>query len=422
MSRTTAPVSEGGFAFAHGIFLAEASNQNQHRRATQDELRAHFASGSDKDFTAHWFEAQLIHYGLRPSKVKSVARMRLFDALRGGTLSVPRHIADLEARLKKEWIKRDRQDKKAAKILESAEAPQAESSQKSATRKRKADVTVNVTVNANLSGITASTAPTTANAAKKPKIAAPSENSSSVPARRGPTSHTARRGGISSSSTRQEAAAARSSPAPVFRTKQTARRSRPFAPRGRIPSSQLQSGGYRDQADVFDEPPPPYRENSEEDVHHDGTANLAPLGLLNGRYDISCPFVESEWPLYGSDLSLVLTLAGSSLWARFDLGIIDGVMHFEERPRRSSFDRVPFHWRGREAEGPIFYDDENNEGWIRFLGDGRIEGWVEYQGIRFEGQRIPGQGTKSEIDARTLQNEWNEYTEDEYERLNQARW
>jgi hypothetical protein len=87
------------------------------------------------------------------------------------------------------------------------------------------------------------------------------------------------------------------------------------------------------------------------------------------------------------------------LWGEFDLGVIKGVMYFEEWPRSSSFDTVPFHWRGREAEGPISYDDENTEGWIKFLGDGRIEGWINYQGIHFEGHRVRSQGTRSETNA-----------------------
>ncbi|KAF5000449.1 hypothetical protein FGRMN_1780 [Fusarium graminum] len=45
----------------------------------------HSTSGSDKHHSAHWFESQLIHYGLQPLKTKSVARMHLFDAANAGT-------------------------------------------------------------------------------------------------------------------------------------------------------------------------------------------------------------------------------------------------------------------------------------------------------------------------------------------------
>ena len=109
------PVVENGFAFANGEFFAEASGQNRHRRATLDELKAHVDSGSDKNHTAHWFEAQLIHYGLPSSKVKSVARMRLYDAVKADTIAVPTHIVKLEAKLRKEWTRQDNKIKRAGK-------------------------------------------------------------------------------------------------------------------------------------------------------------------------------------------------------------------------------------------------------------------------------------------------------------------
>ncbi|EHK18315.1 uncharacterized protein TRIVIDRAFT_47613 [Trichoderma virens Gv29-8] len=395
MSKTAALVSEGKFAFTNGFFFAEASD-HRHRRATQEELRTHFASGSDKDYTAHWFEAQLIHYGLQPSKVKS-------------------------NKLKKEWTKRDRAEKKAAKNVSSTAVPQVEATEKS-TRKRKADVTVNVTINANHLGNTASSAPI-ANEFKRAKASKSSENGSAPMPPRFTMRQTARRGGSSQSSRRPEPVT-RTSPAPAPPISYMARRGSLSVSHGRVQSSRAQSDVYSDytHVDSFDEPPPPYKDYCEDSSRYDGTASLLPLGLLNSRYDISSPYVESQWPRYASELSLVFTIAGSSLWGRFDFGIIEGVLYFEERPWSSSYDSIPFFWRGREAEGPISYDDENNRGWIKFLGDGRIEGWIDHQGVQFEGQRLPGQGTRSEIDASTMQNEWDLYTEEEYNRLNEARW
>lgn len=124
-----------GFAFANGDFFASASNQNRHRRATLAELKEHFKSGNDRDHPAHWFEAQLLHYGLPPSKTKSVARMRLFDAVKVGKLTVPAHITKLEGSLKKEWANNDREAKKAVDAVAKAGKP------KAAGVKRKAEGT-----------------------------------------------------------------------------------------------------------------------------------------------------------------------------------------------------------------------------------------------------------------------------------------
>jgi hypothetical protein len=81
-----------------------------HHRATPAELKDHFSKGSDKDHLAHWFEAQLRHYGLPPSKTKTVARMHLLDSFNAGMLAaVPAEVNKLEGRLKKDWLKNDRE-------------------------------------------------------------------------------------------------------------------------------------------------------------------------------------------------------------------------------------------------------------------------------------------------------------------------
>ena len=129
------PIAEGRFAFANGDFFAETSGQKRHRRATVGELKEHFSSGTDKDHPAHWFEAQLVHYGLKPSKTKSVARMRLFDAVNRDNLAVPSDLVELEAKLRKEWAKNDKAVR-AGKIVNGAK--KVAGTQKPVMSKRKA--------------------------------------------------------------------------------------------------------------------------------------------------------------------------------------------------------------------------------------------------------------------------------------------
>jgi hypothetical protein len=121
------------------------------------------------------------------------------------------------------------------------------------------------------------------------------------------------------------------------------------------------------------------------------------------------------------DLELTLTLAGNELWGRFNLGVYEGVLRFDERPMRSSHDRLYFTWRGREDQGPVIYG-ENNEGWMEFLGNGRINGCIDRQSLSFRVRRVEGQGTRSSIDARDLQDEYDGYDEDLYDQENRARW
>ncbi|EEU42707.1 uncharacterized protein NECHADRAFT_47452 [Fusarium vanettenii 77-13-4] len=406
------PVSEGAFAFAHGDFFAEASGQNRHRRATPQELKTHFTSGNDKDHPAHWFEAQLIHYGLQPSKTKS-------------------------GKLKKEWTKNDREAKKVSKASTSTPA-------KVAGAKRKADddagpskkaktTTTKVTTTTKATTTKASASKASASKASTSKASA-AKAPSATPAKK----QTARRGGISQGPTR---ASRQDSPESPPRKKQTARRSNAFMARGRIEAPSPRPTGYDFAA------PPPYSEypddggyrsddypshggyqshsdNYDNDGYDDGyddEVSLAPLGLLNGDYEIDSEYVTSQWDYPPDDLGLTLTLSGSSLWGRFNLGVYEGVFFIEDRPMRSSHEKVWFKWRGREDQGPIIYGDRNN-GWIKFLGDGRIEGFLDMQSLSFQGRRFPDQPTRSSIDARSMKNEFDGYSEDEYDRENRARW
>ncbi|KAL2860274.1 hypothetical protein BJX68DRAFT_261234 [Aspergillus pseudodeflectus] len=81
---------------------------NRHRRCTVPELHDPFSSpgsASAKDKPAHWYRAQLIHYGVHPTDNKGTAMMRLLDAVRLGELEVPDHLVKLEENLKRKWQK-----------------------------------------------------------------------------------------------------------------------------------------------------------------------------------------------------------------------------------------------------------------------------------------------------------------------------
>ena len=106
------------------VLLAEVSNRSRHPRATVPELRAILRPTDAADHevdnhVSHWWEAQLLHYGLRPSKAKAVAKTRLLDALNQGTLAVPRDIIKIEAELKKQWAKTEREAKAELKKVQS---------------------------------------------------------------------------------------------------------------------------------------------------------------------------------------------------------------------------------------------------------------------------------------------------------------
>jgi hypothetical protein len=81
----------------------------RHPRAADSELRSLLlpkglkSAASPKDPVAHWYEAQLIHYGLPRTRDKNLAKVRLTQALTAGKLAVPADVKKTEADLKKEW-------------------------------------------------------------------------------------------------------------------------------------------------------------------------------------------------------------------------------------------------------------------------------------------------------------------------------
>jgi membrane protein involved in colicin uptake len=110
------PVTNGQFSFNVDTFYVAASGGQIHRRAAPPEIKALYDTSVDStpDHPGHWYEAQLIHYGLPPSKVKATAKMRLLKALQDGALSVPKESIQIEKNLKKEWKKQDSKERPLA--------------------------------------------------------------------------------------------------------------------------------------------------------------------------------------------------------------------------------------------------------------------------------------------------------------------
>ncbi|KAK3331911.1 hypothetical protein B0T19DRAFT_88796 [Cercophora scortea] len=481
---TVPPATRDAWSYS-GDLHVEVSGHNRHRRAAVPELKAHF-DGSDgsKDRPAHWYEAQLIHYGLPPSKTKGTAKMRLFEAVNKGNLTVPSHIGKLESELKKEWTKNEREAKQALKKAAATPATTARAG------KRKADDTPasfgtgnNVNINLSVSigpqgnlligtggsgpaakkaratktvpspateapkaapkaapktaSKTASKAAPTVKAApvkKEATLVPPKSTAAAPPVPR--TKQTARRG---SSSTAARAVSSRPAvpaapPSPPRRIQYARRggamaysgRGRPVILNGGVPEYATSSYGNRDDDDNDDdndddEPPPPYpgsprgyygADDSDND-HRSGfssqqsrssqppSSQLPPLGLLNGRYDVHC--IDSM-----PNSHLILTLDGNALWGAFDIGPLSGVLRLDQRPYQSSHSPLYFQWRGRDTQDGE-HDETDDGSFIKFLGDGRIEGEIGfYRGmITFEGHRVGGQGTRSEISARQMRDDWD---------------
>lgn len=421
------PISRNGFHY-NGDLYVEVGNLNRHKRASIAEIKSLLrpdlkqSKAADtltpKDQVGHWYEAQLIHYGLPPSKDKARAKMRLLEALNGSRLVVPKEISMLEIEMKKEYAAADRKAKAAYK----AQAGTTATPGSAAGKKRKQpDAANNISININFG----SQGEVTANGqfaerpppAKKVKNsdgkASAKDQSQSDTNRANRPIQTARRSTGSFAVGQRSANIGDSSPAPS-RPKQTAKRSTGSFPVGQRSSSTVSTSPAKPKPSMKKEPKFKQEPTTSQD--------LPKLGLLNGYYDIECPTVESEWPDWANELSLVLTLDSPSMWAAYDFGMFSGIIHIPERPYTSSHEPIPCHWRGTEnGEGEMSFG-EHCTGAITFLGGGRIEGWLSLYGrCEFYGTRRDGPGNAPRT-AASMRQEWDGYNEEEYEAASRQRW
>ena len=167
--------------------------------------------------------------------------------------------------------------------------------------------------------------------------------------------------------------------------------------------------------------PPPH--SSPRHAAFPSSSSSSSLGLINGIYDISCPYVTEQW--YCEDLTITLAMDGQLVWGSYDFGMFSGIFLLQNRPYNEDLGKpLPVQWRGREnGEGEMTTGDDN-EGHITFLGNGRIEGSLRIMGsFDFEGQKSAAQSNgQGGMMARSMRAEWDSYNEEayEYERVN--RW
>ncbi|KFA80001.1 hypothetical protein S40288_01883 [Stachybotrys chartarum IBT 40288] len=243
--------------------------------------------------------------------------MRLYDAVKGGNLSVLTDIAKLEGR---PLVSREKPMPPPAQPRKQKGAPNCQDG-----------IRKNETLKKSTEPARQDAAPTTAEAGPSRGIGK------------------ARRGGIAQGPNRASSATVAAEP-PRPQAKQTARRSAAWAARGRIAFSsssapRVKSTGLAIEADYMDYYDTDTDSDSvkDEDGYDDEKPrDLAPLGLLNGTYSIISDNIRSQWLHVGNNFELTLTLGGNRLWVKFDLGIVKGVMLFDERPRQSSHQPLRF--------------------------------------------------------------------------------
>ena len=116
MDITVPSVVRGEFFYRDVLLVDVGGDLKKHPRASTSEIKSYLegkAGKAGKDQVAHWYEAQVIHYGLQRTKDKNTAKVRLQQALGQEKLNVPSHLVDMEAQMKKEYASNVRKAKAA---------------------------------------------------------------------------------------------------------------------------------------------------------------------------------------------------------------------------------------------------------------------------------------------------------------------
>lgn len=484
------PVSRGDFHY-NGNLYVEVGNLNRHERATVEDITTTLrpdlkkskkvSSDQPKDQVGHWYEAQLIHYGLPPSKDKARAKMRLLEALNQSKLVVPPNIVKMEAEMKKEYAAVER---KAKAQYKASMMPTMKSEPSVVGKKRKQsessgnmnNIDVNISLGNNFQGFpgainttdsqspakkakttpskptkkkseeTASSKPPKKNT--KPEIQQPSPQAPPRPKQTARSSklteawlkdpslgpgpidratglHIPHPSTMTQGTTDKNPAAAKKEPAIK---KSAAVKQEPKVkketPVKKEPGTQKEPK-LKTEAKVKKEPSA--AKPSSKIKREPTTDNPPPpLGLINGIYTLSCPTVSQEWPSFqpdDDDLTLTLSLSATTVWGAYDLGMFSGIIFLPNRPYQASpTTPLSFTYRGREnSEGQMSFG-HGCDGEITFLGNGKIEGWIGVYGrCRFAGVRRAEAGTAVRS-AWSMREEWEGYNQEAYDEENGARW
>ncbi|KAK5947220.1 hypothetical protein PMZ80_001368 [Knufia obscura] len=435
-------VRNGSFVYRDALF-AEVGEGKRHPRASALELKDLLLPKKNaipsKVQVAHWYEAQLLHYGLPRVKDKNAAKVRLLGALTGGSLNVPSHVRELEADLRKQYLSAQRKAKNVARKTETAapastgkkrKAGEMEASQKSGSTTKMSftvgDMTVNIDHATSSSSKTAAKRSTTTAKAATPRATAKKENVKASPSKAAKTSSkpakppaTKERKKSASPTKEQEVPSARST-ATIgnhARQKQTARRGRPFNySAGR--DTPVQTAPTPVDTDD-DEPPPPY---SEYDGY--GENSQANDSDINYVVQISGEYTISTSPDDSAELLIRLSHQRDQLWRWFNIESKTGIIRLDNLDDIAGSVRKSFGWRSEDSETGQLRFGKGCDGWIEFNGGGGVRGafhgLIGGRDVDFDGGLQDHYGHESEDEKEEAigawASQWHEFPERAYGR------
>ncbi|KAF2207565.1 hypothetical protein CERZMDRAFT_102247 [Cercospora zeae-maydis SCOH1-5] len=413
------PVVRGEFVYRDVLLVDVGGELKRHPRASEAELKA-LLNGKNvaKDQVGHWWEAQLIHYGLQRSKQKDTAKVRLSQALAQGKLKTqPPHLADMEAQMKKEYAAAVR---KAAKLSTPAvnkgakrgrEEESKSSSQRTKVSVRVGDVSVDIdhgdVVPAKKQKKTVSSTKATA-APKKAIASSATKASSKIPAT--PKASKQQQQQLEKSSFSNDNVFQRSGsnpkPSPAVKPKAAPE---PKVKREPAASSQAPARpkpSVKREGYLFDE-------NA-----MDTRVDMPPEKWeITGVYSVYCPQITEQLPEEEQNLRLFIEVNVESgiTWGGFELVMKSGVIKMDEVDFNR---RLSFGWRAKDSWDDTLRFGKKCFGEIEFDGMGGVRGVFHSmfnEPCEFTGKRRPGPRWSGKS-VYKYEQEWNDFPKQAYGR------
>ncbi|KAJ9615363.1 hypothetical protein H2200_001438 [Cladophialophora chaetospira] len=419
----TPEIRKGAFVYRDTLFVDLGSNKRHPRASPQDlkDLLLPKSGATPKDQVAHWYEAQLIHYGLPRSKDKNTAKVRLTNAITSKTLDIPKDIVAMESEMKKDYASAMRKAKSAA--MKAPAGKEVASKTKKSTSKTTVELEIDgMKIKIDREAIEAAKKKTgkAKEASPKTKGAKASDSKAKAAAKQA----TPKTKGAKASDSKAKSAAksspakpatVKSSPlrstsiASTPRTKQTARRGKPdafYSNNGSRPSASPSKiydhtpSSFRNDTDMDDAPP------SYESIafsHREETSRRSNAVQISGTYFFPRPSIHPF------ELTLQIDKSTQKLWGRFQIGSKEGVLRMDDISRITSGDAVSFGWRsedqddgylkfGRGCDGTMSFD---GEGWVK----GHFKSFMYVRDVEFEGNLVNEDG----LDIVEMKRVWDEF-------------
>lgn len=457
------------------VLLVDLGQNRRHPRASAHDIKDLLmpkkgSSGPDRDQVAHWYEAQLVHYGLTRSRDKNTAKVRLMQAITAqpGGLTVPKGMVQLEKDLKKEY---SAAVKKA--VVANPPRPRPGSAEETGNKKKRkavadgdgietktttisvkvGDAVVQINQHTQASKRTKVVAagagtgkPTTSRTTNKDTTPKAKPNTKSNPKgttvapspkpknKTKKTTTSAARAAESNgkATTRNHVRNTVNSPTSIHPKQRTMTQKPTQSPRQQLGQKSYMHHHSDDNnddnyySDNLSDEPPPYdsidftnhrssRASSEvsgrySDGGGGGGGDRDPV-QISGSYEISVPGIRTL-----CDLSLRIDHDSGKLWGRFGIGSKDGILRIDDISGAVDGETVSFGWRAEDDHTRDLRFGRGCFGEVSFDGRGHVQGrfvaLLDGDDVFFDGSLVDDRGP----DAAELSWQWDQFPERAYGR------